>query len=195
MGLSSGIGHILYFLRETGNKCLASYYKSKFKSCGSNVYIDRNCDFTPETTTIGNNVYIGPNSSIRSTHGSISIGNHVLIGPSVQIHGGNHERKTTGIFLDQEKKQKGQDPDLIIEDDVWIGANAIILKGVHIGRGAMIGAGTIVTKDVPPYAIVVGNPGRVLSYVFTPEQVKEHEKLLYPENNRTNLDLMHKTGE
>jgi acetyltransferase-like isoleucine patch superfamily enzyme len=49
---------------------------------------------------------------------------------------------------------------IVIEDDVWIGFNATVLKGVTIGRGAIIGASTVVTKDVPPYAIVVGNPQR-----------------------------------
>jgi acetyltransferase-like isoleucine patch superfamily enzyme len=69
-------------------------------------------------------------------------------------------------------KSKGN---VIIGNDVWIGMNAIILSGVHIGDGAVIGAGAVVTKDVCPYAVVAGNPAKVISYRFLPEVI---EKLL-----------------
>jgi serine acetyltransferase len=65
--------------------------------------------------------------------------------------------------------------DIIIENDVWIGATATIMSGVKISNGAVIGAGSVVTKDVPPYAIVAGNPAKVVKYRFTEEQI---EKLL-----------------
>lgn len=61
---------------------------------------------------------------------------------------------------------KTLDTETIIGNDVWIGTNAIILKGVNVGTGAVIGAGTIVTKDVPPYSVVVGVPGKVIKYRF-----------------------------
>ena len=53
---------------------------------------------------------------------------------------------------------------ITVEDDVWIGANSVILPGVHINKGAIIGAGSVVTKDIPPYAIAVGNPAKVIKY-------------------------------
>ncbi|RFA25156.1 hypothetical protein CAI21_19880 [Alkalilimnicola ehrlichii] len=65
---------------------------------------------------------------------------------------------------------------VIIEDDVWIGNNCIVLKGVRIGRGAIVGAGAVVTKDVPAYCIVGGNPARVL------------KRLPEPEHNRVQAD-------
>ena len=71
----------------------------------------------------------------------------------------------------------GDDPKVVTEigHDVWIGCNSVILAGVKVGIGAVIGAGSVVTKDVPPYAIVVGNPARVLKYRFSPELI---DKLL-----------------
>ena len=59
-----------------------------------------------------------------------------------------------------------RDRPVIIEDDVWIGFNATILKGVRIGRGAIVGANTVITKDVPPYTIMVGNPARAVGSAF-----------------------------
>ena len=68
----------------------------------------------------------------------------------------------------------------------------ILLPGAHIGRGATIGAGSVVTKEIPPYAIAVGNPARVIKFNFTPEEIIEHEQALYPENERLPLELLKK---
>ena len=74
--------------------------------------------------------------------------------------------KVIGGLEDKEAVTKG---DIVIEDDVWIGYGAIILSGVRICRGAVVGAGTVVTKDVSPYTIVAGNPGRVIKKRFSDE--------------------------
>lgn len=71
--------------------------------------------------------------------------------------------------------------DIRIEDDVWIGQRATIMSGVHIGQGAAIAAGAVVTKDVPPYAIVGGVPAKVIKYRFEPEMIKELLKVDYSE--------------
>lgn len=70
------------------------------------------------------------------------------------------------------------DQDVVIEDGVWVGCNVVILKGVTVGRGSVVGAGAVVTKDVPPYAVVGGNPAKLIKYRFTEEQIKEHERIL-----------------
>lgn len=72
-----------------------------------------------------------------------------------------------------------QDPIRLFEDDVWIGFGAIVFTGVTIHRGAIVAAGSIVTKDVPPYAIVGGNPALVLGQRFTEKEIKVHEDILY----------------
>ena len=77
--------------------------------------------------------------------------------------------------------QKG---DIIIGNDVWIGYEAVILPGVTIGDGAVIGCRAVVTKDVPPYTIAVGNPARVIGFVFTPEEILKHEQILYEQSER-----------
>jgi len=92
--------------------------------------------------------------------GEIYIGKHVMIGPKTIIWGRDHGMEL-GIPMKHQPHQKAK---IIIEDDVWIGANAIILKGVTIGKGAVVAAGAIVTKDVPQYAIVGGNPAKIIKY-------------------------------
>lgn len=74
--------------------------------------------------------------------------------------------------------------DIIVEEDVWIGINVTLLSGAHIGRGAIIGACSVVTKDIPPYTIAVGNPAKVIKAKWTIDEIMEHERILYPENER-----------
>ena len=67
---------------------------------------------------------------------------------------------------------------LVIEDDVWCGANVTILKGVTIGRGSVVAAGAIVTKSFPPYSIIGGVPAKLIKMRFSPEEIERHEALL-----------------
>ena len=74
--------------------------------------------------------------------------------------------------------------DIIVEEDVWIGINVTLVQGAHIGRGAIIGACSVVTKEIPPYAIAVGNPAKVIKFKWSIDEIMEHEKLLYAEGER-----------
>lgn len=106
---------------------------------------------------IGNNVVIGRNNNIGAKS-LIQIGNDTIIGPYVQIVDNEHSfTKSRPI-----REQNAVIRDVIIGNDVWIGAGAKILRGVQIGDGAVIGANAVVTKDVPPYAVVGGVPARIL---------------------------------
>jgi acetyltransferase-like isoleucine patch superfamily enzyme len=89
--------------------------------------------------------------------GDIEIGDDVLCGPRVIVWARDHNYQR----LDVPMKSQGHNArKIIIEDDVWLGAGAIVLKGVRVGRGSIVGAGSVVTKDVLPYSIVAGNPAR-----------------------------------
>ena len=74
--------------------------------------------------------------------------------------------------------------DITIGEDVWVGTNATILSGGNLGRGCIVGACSVVTKPVPPYALVVGSPARIVGVKFSLEQILEHEKALYPVSER-----------
>lgn len=155
------------------------FVKKSFAKCGKNVHFSPlNSNFSYKTISIGNDVYIGP-YAIFSAVKSLTIGNKVTFGPRVTIMGGNHNFKVVGSYIfDNHEKNEGDDLRVTICDDTWIGCNAIILKGVTIGRGAIVGAGAVVTKDVPPYAIVGGNPAKVIRYRWDEETIEKHEKLL-----------------
>ena len=113
--------------------------------------------------SIGNNCLINHNNVLQAGKGSskISIGNYVHTGPNVMMFAYNHGFDDINIPSIQ---QDYYDADIIIGDDVWIGAGTIILAGVHIGNGCVIAAGAVVNKDVPDYAIVGGVPAKVLKY-------------------------------
>lgn len=107
--------------------------------------------------TIGSNFYMNANCHIL---GKITFGKNVMIGPKTVIWGRDHGMEP-GTPM---KEQKHIKQDINIHDDVWIGANVTILKGVEISEGAVIGAGAVVTKNIPKYAIAVGNPAKVIKY-------------------------------
>lgn len=124
--------------------------------------------------TIGENVYIGESSKIRSGE-HIQIGNNVLISHNVNImdtnaHEIDHLERAEGylnLIKSGHAEIKGsiKTAPVIIEDYVWINFNSIILKGVTIGEGAIVAAGATVTKDVPPYVVVGGNPAKIIRYL------------------------------
>jgi acetyltransferase-like isoleucine patch superfamily enzyme len=108
----------------------------------------------------------------------LKIGSYCSIGPNcLFILGGEHEYKTLTtfpikkFFLNKdESKTKGS---IILEDDVWLGYGVTILSGITIGKGAIVGAKSVVVKDIPPYSIVGGNPAKVLKYRFDNETITE----------------------
>lgn len=128
------------------------------EECGVNVNIEKGAQFDPRIT-IGNNSGIGINAAIGA---GVNIGNNVMMGPECIIYTSNHCFERTDIPM----CEQGFDDikPVIIGNDVWIGGRVIILPGTRISEGAIIGAGAVVSKDVPPYAIVGGVPARVLNY-------------------------------
>lgn len=149
-----------------------------FRECGNNVRFDPAGTFSYETIELGSDVFIG-RGCIFTSDKLIRIGNKVMFGPRVTIMGGDHNTKVVGSFMfDVHEKDPGDDLEVIIEDDVWVGACATILKGVTVGRGAVIAAGAVVTHDVPGYSIVGGVPARVMRMRFSKEEIVEHERLL-----------------
>ncbi len=160
-----------------------SFSESDLRKRGGHLVIERGVMvFHPETISLGDNVYVGHNTILKGYHlnelvvgdnvwigqdcflhsaGGIRIGNNVGIGPKVIILTSSHAengRLVPILFSDLVTAP------VVIEDDADLGVGSIILPGVRVGRGAQVGAGSVVTSDVPDYAIVAGSPARVLRY-------------------------------
>ncbi len=130
-----------------------------FRNFGHNVNIEHGVSFIfARDSSIGSNSGIGANSLI----GLVTIGNDVMMGPNVTIISQNHEFHDTDRPM--REQGAGEHKRIIIEDDVWIGANVIILPEKKICRGSILGAGAVITKDVEPYSIVAGNPARRIGW-------------------------------
>ena len=169
-------------------------YKSCLGYCGKNV--DLRLDRNPGSLS---RVFMYDNTNIYHGFRFISVtGKFIMKKNSGSAAGltvitGNHQREL-GVFLKENsgKRESDIDKDIIVEDDVWLGANVTLLSGAHIGRGAIVGAGSVVRSKVPPYSIVSGNPAKVMGFVFDPNQIIEHESKLYPESERISQEVLEK---
>ena len=194
------------------NKFRFCYFKLKYRKVNFHNKT-RPLDFIDLTKlSIGKNTYgeikvldQSPRNDIK-----LEIGNYCSIAKGVTfILGGEHNLSTLSTYpfksqiLKQGKEAKSKGS-IIIKDDVWIGYNAVICSGITIGQGAVIAAGSIVTKNVPPYAIVGGNPAKIIKYRFSENIIhklletniselfdkmcKQDIEKLYTEINETNID-------
>lgn len=135
-----------------------------FKKAGRHINVEKGAYFG-----LGTEIEIGDHSGIgvdARLYGPIRIGNDVMMGPEVVILTRNHRFDRLDIPIRQQGYQSAKP--VAIGDDVWIGHRVMIMPGVSIGKGAIIAAGAIVTKDVPEYAIVGGNPARLIRHRTAP---------------------------
>lgn len=173
---------------------LRNYFGIKRSSFG---YIANNVILTPpihitngKNIFIRENVSIGANAYLFATNAKIIFKGKSAIAENLTIHTGNHARVVGKYITDITEKNKpcGYDHDVVIEEDVWIGANVTILEGVIIGRGSTIAAGAVVNKNVPPYCIVGGVPAKVIKFYWSIDEILEHEVSVYPEKDRLTRD-------
>lgn len=139
-----------------GNRLRVFFARGIAASIGKSVTMETGCHFH-RSLVIGDHSGIGIRCRVN---GRVTLGRYVMMGPEVVIHTKNHRHDRTDIPMCQ---QGYEDIKAVnIEDDVWICERAIILPGVTIGKGSIIGAGAVVSKDVPPFSVVVGNPASVV---------------------------------
>jgi acetyltransferase-like isoleucine patch superfamily enzyme len=147
---------------------------------GTNVWFDPDGDYKFESISLGSDVFLGMQPVIMAAKSSIDIGSKVMFGPQVLLIGGAHNTSHVGAAMfDVHEKRPDDDLDVRVEDDVWIGSRAIVLSGVTVGRGSIVAAGAVVTRDVPPYSIVGGCPARVIRFRWDVETILLHENELY----------------
>lgn len=181
-------------------------FKKKFRKLNQHNEVIPDNVFPIEKVTVGRYSYGKINFRTWGTSNEkLEIGDFVSIAQNVLfLGGGNHPTDLFTTypfkvkFFNKEVEATSKGP-IIIKDDVWIGTNALILSGITISQGAVIAAGSVVTKDVPPYAIVGGNPAKILKFRFKEDIIHELNKINFKEidknwfiENKNNINL---TGE
>ncbi|MGS2722707.1 acyltransferase [Porticoccus sp. GXU_MW_L64] len=173
------IAKIIDYVYRVFRRLLMILMARRFKSYGSGLIFNPFDNFSYETIDISDDVYIGPGAIFNASESGIKIGHKVMFGPRVTIMGGDHNIKTVGRYMfDVKDKEPENDKPVIISNDVWVGAGAIILKGVSVGDGAVIAAGALVNRDVEPYSIVGGVPAKKIGSRFDNNQLKKHIEIL-----------------
>ena len=145
-----------------------------------------------ENVYLYENTHLLSGSLILSTRAKFIMKKNSGAAEGLTVVTGNHYSVPGKFFMDikDEEKPSDLDQDVVVEEDVWIASNVTILAGVTVGRGAVLGAGVVCRKDVPPYSVVLGNPGKVVGFKFTPEEIIEHEMVIYPEEERLPMELL-----
>lgn len=168
-----------------------SFSRSKLGYCHPSVQLGANF-------TVGGakNVFLYEGVSIGGGHISATNAKFVMKKNSVSSTGlmvrtGNHMQEVGKWFryIDDAYKLSHSAPceydkDVTVEEDVWLGVNVTLLSGVTVGRGSIVAAGAVVSKDVPPYSIVGGVPAKFIKFKWNINQILEHEAKLYPEEER-----------
>ncbi len=130
-------------------------------SLGSGVRVGRHCVLTAQegTLELADRVALSPGVHVSADGGSIVIGAMTAIGPGTVLRASNHRFCDKNVPIMDQGHVRGR---IVIDDDVWIGANCVVTPDVVVGHGAVVGAGAVVTRDVPAFAVVAGVPARVV---------------------------------
>lgn len=169
--------------------------KEKMGFCGKNVDIRFNSIYKPEHIFLSDNTNIFEGFTFISDNGCFYMKENSGAAQGLTVITDTHSREVGHLLKDSELFYKGKgnsSSDVIVEEDVWIGANVTLLPGSHIGRGANIGANAVVRSKIPPYSIVIGNPAKIVGFCFSPNEIIEHERNLYPEDKRLSIEDLNK---
>ena len=155
-----------------------------FAHCGHNVEIHPNSTLVPKNIIAEDFTRIQNLNNMISYHGKLILKKYSCISSQCIIVPGMHT-PTVGVpqYLSR-LHVNDKDGEIVVHEDCMVGAGSILLAHCELGRGSWIGAGSIVTRPVPPYAVVAGSPATIIGAKFTKEQILEHERILYPPEER-----------
>lgn len=143
-----------------------------------------------ENVYLYENTHILGNSQIIATKAKFIMKKNSAAAEGLTVVTGNHFAVVGEVFLEKAAADVQDARDIIVEEDVWMATNVTLLAGVTVGRGAVVGSGAVCRSSIPPYAIVVGNPAKVVGFKFSPEEVIKHEILIYGEHERYHIELL-----
>ena len=163
--------------------------------------IGNHCQVMPNSNLVTKNIYMEDFSRIQgqcnmiSYRGKLIVKRYAAIASGVTIIPSSHT-PTVGLpqFLSY-THVNDKDETIVVGEDAWVGASSILLSHCSIGRGAVVAAGAVVSKEVPPYAVVAGIPAKIIASRFTIDQILDHEKILYPPEERMTRKELEKIFE
>ncbi len=183
--VTRGLAASLLLRQRAWRRLRMLIYRPLFGRYGRRFRFDPDGSYSYANIYVGDDVSLGWRPTLLASRSRITIGNKVMFGPHVTLIGGGHNTAEVGRFMyDVAEKRPGDDLGVVIEDDVWVGARAVILRGVTVGRGAIVAAGAVVNRNVPPYSIVGGVPARLIKFRWDIETVLRHEAATYSKSYR-----------
>ena len=189
IGIKQALRNKLDKLFHINRRCEYGYMaKDAYLSPDTIVFSKKNLFMYENTGIPGGAMILNPRSKFVIKRGSFSSYNLCVCPGNHASLIGKFKHDVTDAMKDELFPDGRYDKDIVVEEDVWMGINVTLLNGAHIGRGAILGAGCVVTGEIPPYAIAVGNPCQVKRFLFTPEEIIKHENELYPKDERYPLE-------
>lgn len=163
-------------------------HKSSKIEAGTQVY-------NPQNLYMGKETRIGPDSTIMNPRANFIMKDYSFSARELLVIDGNHMPvlgmplcRVTDTMKDELDTEHKYNKDVIVEEDVWLGARVILLSGSHIGRGSIVAAGAVVNGEVLPYSIVGGVPAKFIKFRWSIEDILKHELTIYSENDRFSED-------
>lgn len=183
---------VKHFLRFVNVRFIQPKNRKSFGYFGSTTLLKTPAMITqPGNVFLYEDIHIREGLTIINGCGKVVIKKFTGIAPDCTIVTGNHT-PTVGVphRLGGPCHINDNEKGVTIDEGVWIGTRVILLSGAHVGRGAVIGAQSLVNKEIPPYAVAVGSPAKVIASVFSIEQILEHERHLYNPEERFSREYL-----
>ena len=166
--------------------------KRRLGFCGKDNNILPPCSIgTPQNVYLYDYTLVQPGATFIIAGGEVHIHKWSSLSFNCTVVTGNH-CPTVGVNqrILERLHMNDKESDVVVSEDCWVGANVTLLSGTNLGRGVVVGACSLVNKEIPPYAVVVGIPAKIIAPKFTLEQVLEHERMLYSEEERLSVDYL-----
>lgn len=180
-GLRRLIKHIIAFWKDTRYSHVdksAHIHESVMIYNPDNIYMDADTNIDEGAIIMNTKAKF-----IMKKWSGAAFGLTVITGGHLSVPSMNFKQVTNEI-KEQIDTAHQLDQDIVVDEDCWIGARSILLRGAHIGRGCIIGAGSVVRGSIPPYSIAAGNPAKIVGFRFKPDEILAHEQSLYDQEDR-----------
>ena len=195
--------NLMKIIRRAWGKLLSKLYHGRYKHITSTSFVHYNVEvYNPDNLVMEENTNIDSSAVIMNGRAKLIMKKNsgaaiqllVVTGNHLSVVGKNFKEVTNAV-KDKVDVNHTMDRDVVVEEECWIGARCTLLSGASVGRGSVIGSNSVVRGIVPPYTVMVGNPAKVVGFRFTPEEVIEHEKVIYEELERLPLELLERNYE